>query len=48
MAAALAEELAFDLPWEKGDVVLVDNFVAMHGRRAFTGARKVLASLVAV
>ena len=41
-------ELAFDLPWEAGDVVLVDNFVAMHGRRAFTGTRKVLASLVAV
>jgi hypothetical protein len=27
-------------------VALVDNFVAMHGRRTFTGTRKVLASLI--
>jgi hypothetical protein len=25
----------------------VENFVAMHGRRTFSGTRKVLASLVA-
>ena len=46
-AAQLGEELAFDVPWRRGDVALVDNFVAMHGRRTFTGTRKVLASLVA-
>jgi hypothetical protein len=46
-AARLGEELAFDVPWQAGDVALVDNFVAMHGRRTFTGTRKVLASLVA-
>jgi alpha-ketoglutarate-dependent taurine dioxygenase len=46
-AARLADELAFDLPWRQADVALVDNFVAMHGRRTFTGTRKVLASLVA-
>jgi hypothetical protein len=28
-------------------VALVDNFVTMHGRRTFSGTRKVLASLVA-
>ena len=44
---AMAEELTFDTPWQTGDVALVDNFVAMHGRRTFTGTRKVLASLVA-
>lgn len=44
---AMAEELAFDVPWQQGDVALVDNLVAMHGRRVFTGTRKVLASLVA-
>ena len=37
----------FDMPWQRGDVVLVDNYVTMHGRRTFTGTRKVLASLVA-
>ncbi len=45
-AAEWADELAFDLPWQAGDVALVDNFVAMHGRRTFTGTRKVLASLI--
>jgi hypothetical protein len=47
LAAQWADELAFDLPWQAGDVVLVDNFVTMHGRRSFTGTRKVLASLIA-
>lgn len=46
-AVALAEELAFDVPWRRGDVALVDNYVVMHGRRTFSGTRKVLASLVA-
>jgi alpha-ketoglutarate-dependent taurine dioxygenase len=46
-AVALAEELAFDVPWQQGDVALVDNYVVMHGRRTFSGTRKVLASLVA-
>jgi hypothetical protein len=46
-AAALADEIAFDVPWQPGDVVLVDNYLVMHGRRPFTGTRKVWASLVA-
>ena len=45
--ADMAEALTFDVPWQKGDVALVDNFVAMHGRRSFVGTRKILASLVA-
>lgn len=45
--AGMAEQLTFDTPWQSGDVALVDNFVAMHGRRTFRGTRKVLASLVA-
>jgi PAS domain-containing protein len=47
-AVDLGEELSFDIPWQRGDVALVDNYVAMHGRRPFTGTRKVLASLVDV
>lgn len=43
--AEMAEELTFDIPWQAGDVALVDNFVVMHGRRTFQGKRKVLASL---
>jgi hypothetical protein len=45
--ARIAEEFAFDLRWQRGDVALVDNYVAMHGRRPFVGTRKVLASLIA-
>ena len=43
---AMAEELSFDLPWQNGDVALVDNYLVMHGRRTFKGPRKILASLV--
>jgi hypothetical protein len=46
IAATLAEEISFEVPWQEGDVALVDNFAVMHGRRTFTGTRKVLASLV--
>jgi alpha-ketoglutarate-dependent taurine dioxygenase len=47
VAIELADELTFDIPWQRGDVALVDNFVVMHGRRTYSGTRKVLASLVA-
>ena len=46
-ASALADEMTFDIPWQDGDLALVDNFTAMHGRRTFKGSRKALASLVA-
>ncbi|WP_255670803.1 TauD/TfdA family dioxygenase [Blastopirellula sediminis] len=44
--ANMAEQLTFDLPWQNGDVALVDNFLVMHGRRTFQGPRKILASLL--
>lgn len=44
---AMAEEITFNMSWQNGDVVLVDNYVSMHGRRPFKGTRKILASLVA-
>ena len=45
MVADLAEELTFDVPWQQGDVALVDNVLVMHGRRTFEGKRKIMASL---
>lgn len=45
VAVELAEELAYDHRWQAGDIVLLDNTVAMHARRPFGGTRKVLASL---
>jgi hypothetical protein len=47
LTAELAERLTFDLAWQSGDVVLIDNYLVMHGRRRFGGTRKVLASLIA-
>lgn len=44
---AIADELTYDLQWKAGDVALIDNFLVMHGRRPFSGKRRVLASLVA-
>ena len=41
----LAENITHDHFWAKGDLLLVDNFLVMHGRRPFVGTRKVLASL---
>ena len=41
----LAEEVTYDLAWQDGDIAMVDNQVVMHGRRTFTGKRRVLASL---
>ena len=35
-----AEAITFDIPWQDGDVALVDNNLAMHGRRPYSGVRK--------
>ncbi|HAU22260.1 MAG TPA: SyrP protein [Erythrobacter sp.] len=45
-AISLSEELTYDHAWQAGDVVLVDNFTVMHGRKPFSGKRRVLASLI--
>jgi alpha-ketoglutarate-dependent taurine dioxygenase len=46
-AVAISDSLSFDVEWQAGDVVVVDNTLAMHGRRPFTGdkRRKVLVIL---
>jgi len=46
-AVQLADELSIDLPWQAGNVALVDNLTVLHGRKPFEGTRRVLASLVA-
>ena len=45
VAIELCEELTYDHQWQPGDIVLLDNTVAMHARRPFVGKRKVVASL---
>lgn len=32
-------------PWQKGDVMILDNVLAMHGRATFTGKRRVLTAM---
>ena len=39
-AVALSRKFTFDLPWQDGDVALVDNYIAMHGRKSYSGERK--------
>ena len=34
-------------PWQRGDLLLLDNFRVGHGRAPFEGERRVLAALVA-
>jgi alpha-ketoglutarate-dependent taurine dioxygenase len=45
-ASQIADALTFDLVWQPGDIALIDNSLAMHGRRPYTGTRRVLASLI--
>lgn len=44
-AIRLAEELAFDIPWQHGDFAIIDNSIVMHARNPFRGTRSVFASL---
>jgi hypothetical protein len=36
----LSKRFTFELPWQDGDVALVDNYIAMHGRKSYSGERK--------
>lgn len=38
-------ELEVCFPWQTGDVVVVDNVLAAHGRNPFAGERKILVAL---
>jgi len=42
--AALAQETA-QTPWRAGDLLVIDNVLALHGRMPFTGARRVLIAM---
>ncbi|KAJ4987137.1 taurine catabolism dioxygenase [Stagonosporopsis vannaccii] len=44
-ALRLAEEMQVDLKWQRGDVVLIDNYAVMHSRKPWKGERVVLAAL---
>lgn len=44
-AITVANQISCDVKWQQGDVALLDNFAVMHGRKPYTGVRKLLASL---
>ena len=44
-AAIRAEMILFD--WQRGDLLVVDNYLMAHGRRPYRGRRRILASLLA-
>jgi alpha-ketoglutarate-dependent taurine dioxygenase len=41
--AYVQETVAF--PWQKGDILMVDNMLAAHGREPFTGPRKIMVAM---
>ncbi|MDH3279821.1 MAG: TauD/TfdA family dioxygenase [Gammaproteobacteria bacterium] len=42
-ATARACEVVF--PWRTGDVMVIDNVIAMHGRKPFSGERTILVAM---
>lgn len=42
---AVYRELEVAFPWREGDVLMIDNVLAAHGRNAYEGPRKILVAL---
>ena len=38
-------EVALRFPWQKGDVLLVDNMLTAHSRAPFTGERNIMVAM---
>ena len=40
-----ADAAAVDVDWRAGDLMVIDNMLLAHGRRPFTGPRRVLVAM---
>ena len=38
-------QAAISFPWQTGDILMLDNFLASHGRDSFVGPRKILVAM---
>jgi hypothetical protein len=36
---------AISFPWQKGDILMLDNFLVSHGREPYAGPRKILVAM---
>ncbi len=41
----ITREAEVTFPWQAGDVMVIDNVLAMHGRRPFKGPRRILVAM---
>ena len=41
----LYEELCVEFPWQRGDMIALDNMLVAHARRPFVGPRKILVAM---
>jgi alpha-ketoglutarate-dependent taurine dioxygenase len=41
----LYNQIAVTFSWQKGDVLMLDNFLTSHGREPYQGPRKILVAL---
>jgi len=42
----IVDKNTWTFQWQKGDVLIIDNYLCMHGRKPFTGRRKIYAGLI--
>jgi len=38
-------ELAVTFPWQEGDIMMLDNFLASHGRESYVGPRRIVVTM---
>ncbi|MGY3621909.1 TauD/TfdA family dioxygenase [Bradyrhizobium sp. USDA 10063] len=42
---SLYRECSVSFPWQRGDVMLLDNFITVHAREPYKGARRILVAM---